>query len=517
MKKILIVFSLLLLAIPTVLGQTREFTLKSSADYSPFVLITSDKSQQWQLVGIQHNDYFTGLFFQITIANRDDGGFSFPENIYISGPFGTMNPIGLMVMDKDWPLGKIWRYDTGNRGKRFQVLLLFNRIPAGVETIDYCQPGFIEWTYIPVGDNPDPVLHTTWTDATLRSHWESTPCSSIEGIYYFTNASDKKWWGPYKHTLGVIKSGYQYDIIYLKGSNKGIWTEGDLKGSFIATATPGLYKATVWYMENRLENEDFYLQFTEGHMSIYENTASVSADFLKLFPANDINETGGNFTSPSQSSPSPSKPSAAATKSGSGIFVGSKIIATNNHVIDKAKKIEVSIKTGNDIFTYEARVLASDKVNDLALLIIEDDKFAGLGAMPYELTGRTRDVGTSVFTMGYPMASYMGEEVKITDGIISSKTGYEGDIVTYQISAPIQPGSSGGPLFDKKGTLIGITNAGIIAAQNVGYAIKSSYLCNLIESSPISIIIPEDNLLIDKELPEQIKILSKYVVFIKVY
>lgn len=56
--------------------------------------------------------------------------------------------------------------------------------------------------------------------------------------------------------------------------------------------------------------------------------------------------------------------------------------------------------------------------------------------------------------MGYPLTSYMGEEVKITDGIISSKTGYEGDIVTYQISAPIQPGNSGGPLFDKKEILL---------------------------------------------------------------
>ena len=115
------------------------------------------------------------------------------------------------------------------------------------------------------------------------------------------------------------------------------------------------------------------------------------------------------------------------------------------------------------------------------------------------------------------MATYMGEEVKITDGIINSKTGYDGDIVTYQISAPIQPGSSGGPLFDKAGYLIGITNAGIREAQNVGYAIKGSYLCNLIESAPVTINIPENNTIENMELTEQVKQLSKYVVFIKVY
>ena len=119
--------------------------------------------------------------------------------------------------------------------------------------------------------------------------------------------------------------------------------------------------------------------------------------------------------------------------------------------------------------------------------------------------------------MGYPLANYMGEEVKITDGIISSRTGYEGDIVTYQISAPIQPGSSGGPLFDKHGNLAGITNAGIVSAQNVGYAIKSSYLYNLIESAPVKISISGTNGLSDLELTEQIKSLSKFVVYIKLY
>ena len=55
-----------------------------------------------------------------------------------------------------------------------------------------------------------------------------------------------------------------------------------------------------------------------------------------------------------------------------------------------------------------------------------------------------------MFALGYPMSDILGEEnKKVTDGIISSKTGYQGDVVTYQISVPIQPGNSGGPLFDK--------------------------------------------------------------------
>ena len=107
--------------------------------------------------------------------------------------------------------------------------------------------------------------------------------------------------------------------------------------------------------------------------------------------------------------------------------------------------------------------------------------------------------------------------MKITDGLISSKTGYEGDIVTYQISAPIQPGNSGGALFDKKGHLVGITNAGITSADNIGYAIKSSYLLSLIDSAPIKISLQKGSDMSNKELPAIVKMYSPYIAFIKVY
>ena len=119
--------------------------------------------------------------------------------------------------------------------------------------------------------------------------------------------------------------------------------------------------------------------------------------------------------------------------------------------------------------------------------------------------------------MGYPLSTVLGKEVKITDGIISSKTGYEDDAVTYQISVPIQPGNSGGALFDKKGHLVGITNAGIPSAENVGYAIKSSYLLNLIESAPITIDLPKGVDLSQKEFTEVIKLYTPYVALIKIY
>ena len=108
----------------------------------------------------------------------------------------------------------------------------------------------------------------------------------------------------------------------------------------------------------------------------------------------------------------------------------------------------------------------------------------------------------------------MGNEIKLTTGIISSKTGFMGDVTLYQISAPIQPGNSGGPLFDKRGNLIGIVNAKHKGAENVGYAIKISYLKNIVESVANNSILPSKNTVSEANLTNQVKSIEKFVFMI---
>ena len=133
---------------------------------------------------------------------------------------------------------------------------------------------------------------------------------------------------------------------------------------------------------------------------------------------------------------------------------------------------------------------------------------------------RTKDTGSEVFAMGYPMADVMGSEVKFTDGKISSKSGIGGDVRVYQISVPIQPGNSGGPLFDMDGNVVGITSSGLnrdyFKSENVNYAIKASYLKNLMEACPEKIILEEkaDIHASSATLTERIKQYEGYVVLI---
>jgi hypothetical protein len=112
------------------------------------------------------------------------------------------------------------------------------------------------------------------------------------------------------------------------------------------------------------------------------------------------------------------------------------------------------------------------------------------------------------------MTQILGNEIKLTTGVVSSRSGYQGDVSTYQISAPVQPGNSGGPLFDSSGNIVGIVNAGVPDAENVGYAIKIAYLQNLVDSYSLSSCIPKKNAIASLALKEQVKRVKDFVFFL---
>lgn len=206
---------------------------------------------------------------------------------------------------------------------------------------------------------------------------------------------------------------------------------------------------------------------------------------------------------------------------GSGFFINEKgYIATNFHVVKDANAIQVEYFQKGIKNIFSAKVIVTDKQNDLAIIQINDPIFRSLPSIPYVFSSTIKDVGSEVFALGYPFARIMGDEIKFTDGKISSKTGVEGDITVYQISVPIQPGNSGGPLFDIKGNLVGITSSGLnkeyYKAENVNYAIKTTYLKNLVDVMPENIALPNNTEIYNKPLTEKIKLLSDFIPMIRV-
>lgn len=196
---------------------------------------------------------------------------------------------------------------------------------------------------------------------------------------------------------------------------------------------------------------------------------------------------------------------------GTGFALEKGYVVTNHHVVDGAERIIVQGINGDRYKEYKAEIAALDKANDIAVIKVVDSKFTGFNSIPYKVKIDQAEVGESVFVVGYPLTQTMGEEKKLTNGIISSRSGFQGDLTLYQFSAPIQPGNSGGPLFDSKGNVIGIVCAHHRDAENVSYAIKTLCLNNLLESSIQDQVLPKVNRIASTSLPDIFKNVQNYV------
>lgn len=332
----------------------------------------------------------------------------------------------------------------------------------------------------------NPHYKSNWTgEWKFKDYFNSNDYHPLEGVYDGDN---------YKVAVKEGKDGKFY-LVFLSGKdNPKAWSVGDIKAVLEPTATPTVFKAK-WYGRWK-QTMDYTIIFKDGLMTAYDEDKEPE-QYIKLYPA---------LLSHQESNPT--------SWSGSGFALKNGYLVTNFHVIDGASSISVKGIKGDFNKSYSATVVGSDKGNDIALLKISDSSFTGFGTIPYAISNSSAEVGEDVFVLGYPLTSTMGDEIKLTTGIISSKTGFQGDVSLYQISAPIQPGNSGGPLFDKKGNIIGVVSAKHAGAENVGYAIKSSYLRNLIESCAPSSVIPTTNTVANLPLTGKVKVEKNCVFFI---
>ncbi|MBU0678821.1 MAG: trypsin-like peptidase domain-containing protein [Verrucomicrobia bacterium] len=178
-----------------------------------------------------------------------------------------------------------------------------------------------------------------------------------------------------------------------------------------------------------------------------------------------------------------------ASSLGSGVIVDPRgYILTNYHVIERASRIRVTLADGR---AFEARVLAGDDINDLGLIKIDPDQELHFGraakkpdvvtinvaGAPLEAIAFAEDddllLGESVIVLGNPFG--LGHTVTV--GVLSAKNReatYEGEVLyrdILQTDAAVNPGSSGGPLLNADGDLIGINVAIYRQGQNIGFAV----------------------------------------------
>jgi TPR repeat protein len=182
-----------------------------------------------------------------------------------------------------------------------------------------------------------------------------------------------------------------------------------------------------------------------------------------------------NFTSPEN-----------PTATGTGFFITDDgYLISNCHVVKDAAQVRLRTSAG----LISAKVLKVDAANDLALLKAEG-RFA-----PLPITSsRAVKLGGTVATVGFPDIGLQGFAPKFARGEIASLSGAGDDARYFQISAPVQPGNSGGALVDEHGNVVGVVSAKLNASaalaasgalpENVNYAVKSSFLLSFLESVP---------------------------------
>jgi antitoxin component YwqK of YwqJK toxin-antitoxin module/S1-C subfamily serine protease len=315
--------------------------------------------------------------------------------------------------------------------------------------------------------------------------------------------------------LKITANGYYKAQVVIKGVDVGMQEFKEVDNYYYEPTTLNIVRVDgklFFSIDKKLVYSSEYSSLFGEFSGIYNSgVKAVTYDDFKVI------KTSANYSS------SPENRSYSNddwNSNGSGIiFSNNGLIATNYHVIDDANSIEVEFLYNGQVESFRAKVVRTDEVNDLAIIKIDDNSFKPIPAIKYNFKTRTSDVGESVFALGYPKAlSTMGKDIKFTDGKISSKTGYEGDVTTYQTTTPIQPGNSGGPLFDYKGNFIGINSAKIVSedVENVAYTIKSLYLLTLIDSMTENVNLPSDSSISSLPITSKVKELSKYVTLIKV-
>jgi serine protease Do len=145
-------------------------------------------------------------------------------------------------------------------------------------------------------------------------------------------------------------------------------------------------------------------------------------------------------------------------------------IATNLHVVVGGPRVKVTLRDGRELEVVE--VLAASPDRDLALLRVEAH---GLPVLTLGDSDTIRP-GDPVVAIGNPM----GLEATVSNGLVSARRKVDGGVEVLQVSAPISPGSSGGPLFNDRGEVIGIATALLEGGQNLAFGVPVRYLLPMI-------------------------------------
>ncbi|MDP1677099.1 MAG: trypsin-like peptidase domain-containing protein, partial [Bacteroidota bacterium] len=292
-----------------------------------------------------------------------------------------------------------------------------------------------------------------------------------------------------------------------------------VKAELTKTAYKGAY-STDWYMSDHTKVGTTSFLKDKGLIEIElpsgKNQETEKIKYVKIYPIKNDEESTLSKDEKVKST-------------GSGFIIAETgLLVTNWHVVNGNNSIEVYLPQIEK--SYFAEIVLKDANNDVAILRLKDFEYSKIfeKSPPFTIIQSNQSkLGQDVFTLGFPLGDILGKSAKLSTGTLNSLYGLKDDPRLFQISTPIQPGNSGGALFNKNGEIVGIVVASLnakyfyenadIIPQNVNFAVKSDYLLNLISMLPEEPSIKKrQNRLLGLKLEKQIEEISPFIVTIKV-
>lgn len=199
-----------------------------------------------------------------------------------------------------------------------------------------------------------------------------------------------------------------------------------------------------------------------------------------------IDDDGEPVPLPPVPPPSDERSAGAPAWTGTGFLVAPGLMITNAHVVEGARTLVAAGFEGRT----SAEPIIVDINCDLALVRMQAD-VAGT-PLPFR-TGHGPSLGETAITLGYPLAGFLGSGPQVANGSVSGLLGPSEDARILQITTPIQGGSSGGPVLDTRGRVIGVVTASLQGAQNVNFAVRGCLAQALVEGAGRSALLANDD------------------------
>jgi S1-C subfamily serine protease len=290
-----------------------------------------------------------------------------------------------------------------------------------------------------------------------------------------------------KRKLDTLHSDIEKPVIALPASG---WKKYRALSAVAASVAIISIAATLWITQNlRSKQTSDYLELRRTVDKIQKSQTALEKDLKKKTVV--------------------VKPQFAAT----GFLISAQgYVVTSHHVINKADSVYIQNEKYGSL---KAVVVHSDPINDVSILKIVTP--VKIQTLPYMLADAEADLAEGVYTLGFPR-----EEVVFGEGSISSLTGYRANPNAYQVSVPVNPGNSGGPLLNNNGDLIGMISGVQTQASGATFAIKSAVLKQIVtdsvlDSLSVSVKLSRQNSIKNTPRVQQVKKLKDCVFLISVY